>query len=69
MFFITPDLSIIEEIIRKGWPTNNSDASHVEESNWEILNDDNSQDGLSRHWFKQNYINQRSQQDAVITYH
>ena len=67
--FINPNLSNIEEVIRKGWTSINTDASVVEDSSWEILNEENSQDVLNRHWFKQNYINQRSQLDAEITYH
>jgi hypothetical protein len=67
--FINPNLSHIEEVIRKGWTGDKTDASLIEDSSWEILNEDNSQDVLNRHWFKQNYINPRSQLDAEITYH
>ena len=68
--FINPNLSNIEEVIRNGWTSDEkTDASLVEDSSWEILNEDNSQDVLNRHWFKQNYINPRSHLNSEIIYH
>ncbi len=64
-----PELSIIEEVIRSSWPTINSDASVLEDSSWEILNESNSHEVINRHWFKQNYIVQRPHQGAVIPFH
>lgn len=69
MFYTTTVSSVIEEVARKTWPVNSSDASIVEESSWEILNDNGSHCFLNRHWFKQNYVNDRKQQDTDTKYH
>lgn len=69
MFYTTTVSSVIEEVARKTWPSNSSDASILEESSWEILNDNDSHSFLNRHWFKQNYVNDRKQQDSEPKYH
>lgn len=70
MFNHTSDISILEEIIRKNWPSQGTDAAiNKDESDWDILNDNNSNDALNRHWFKQNYINQMPQSTSQVIYH
>lgn len=69
MLTYTPDSSLIHEIIRKQWPQDNTDSSQLEESNWEILDENSDHDALKRHWFKQNYINQNPRNGSMITYH
>jgi hypothetical protein len=62
-------LNIPEEILRRNWPVSHSEAADENDSAWDILNEDNSLDGLKRHWFKQNYINHSSPDKPLITYH
>lgn len=69
MLTYTPDSSLIQEILRKQWPQEHPDAGVDEESNWEILDENNEHDALKRHWFKQNYVNQVPRTGASITYH
>jgi len=69
MFDASPENLMIEEVIRKNWPTHGSDASVNDECDWEILNDNNANDATSRHWFKQNYINQMPQHTSSVMYH
>lgn len=69
MFNASSDISVIEELIIKNWPTPGSDTSVNEECEWEILNDNNVNDATSRHWFKQNYINQMPQHTSSVMYH
>ncbi len=68
MMTITPDSSLIQEIIRKQWPQDSREESILEDFNWEIL-DENNEDVVTRHWFKQNYIHQPSRNGSMITYH
>lgn len=69
MFKLTPEASDIDEVIKKIWPESNADTPVSEESSWEILDTNNSEDVLKRHWFKQNYSNQISQHNSVVMYH
>lgn len=69
MLINTPDSSLIQEIIRKQWPQDVNDSSVLEESNWEILDENSEHDPLKRHWFKQNYINQIPRNGSMTTYH
>lgn len=69
MFTTSTDISVIEEIIRKNWPSQGTDASLTEDSAWEILNDNNADDALNRHWFKQNYVHQMPQHTSSVMYH
>lgn len=70
MFNNQSDISILEEIIRKNWPGQGTEAAiSKDESDWDILNDNNSNDASNRHWFKQNYINQMPQSTSQVTYH
>lgn len=70
MFNHSSDISILEELIRKNWPNQGTDAAaKKDDSEWDILTDTNSGDGSNRHWFKQNYINQMPQHNSMVTYH
>jgi len=69
MFYFMAEQSDTEEVIRRPWPAINSDASSLEDDSWEILNENNSQDVINRHWFKQNYIDQRRYEGGDETYH
>ena len=62
-------LNIPEEIMHRNWPVSHSEAADENDSSWEILNEDNSLEGLKRHWFKQNYIHRSSPDKTLITYH
>lgn len=68
--FNSSDISILEEIIRKNWPSQVTDTTtNKDESEWDILTDMNSGDASNRHWFKQNFINQMPQHTSMVTYH
>lgn len=70
MFNNSSDNSILEELIRKNWPNQVTDAAvNNDESDWDILTDLNSGDASNRHWFKQNYIHHISQHTSMVTYH
>lgn len=70
MFNNSSDISILEEIIRKNWPSQGTDAGiNKDESDWDILNDNNADDAYNRHWFKQNYINQMPGATSQVIYH
>lgn len=72
MFNASGDYSstpIPEEIYRRSWPVSHSESVDENDSAWDILNEDNSLDGLKRHWFKQNYIHRSSPDRTMITYH
>lgn len=66
---ISSDHSIIEEIIRKSWSVPTPDSMRKDESDWEILNDNNTNDALGRHWFKQNLIHQMPTHTSIVNYH
>lgn len=66
---ISPDSSALEEIIRKNWPSISPDSTLKNESEWDILNDNNKNDASGRHWFKQNFINQMPQTNSKVMYH
>lgn len=68
--FTSTENSILEELIRKNWPSQVADAAiHKDESDWDILTDINSGDASNRHWFKQNFIHQMPQHTSIVTYH
>lgn len=69
MFFTTTVSSVIEEVASKSWPSINTDASIIEDACWEILNDNDSHYFIGRHWFRQNCVHDRKQQEKQATYH
>lgn len=67
--FLT-DLYTNDEIIRKNWPNHSDDSlEKLDDSDWEILNENNHQDILKRHWFKQNYINYANESITMVIHH
>lgn len=59
----------VSEIKRNPWPYISNEKVVDVESTWEILNDDSSDQGSTRHWFKQNYVAWPSGEQTQITYH
>lgn len=64
-----PDTLVNEEIVWNNWLAEQLDSSLSDEVSWEILNQSDSDDIGSRHWFKQNYVHQMPQNATMITYH
>lgn len=64
-----PDTLVNEEIVWNNWQAERLESILSDEANWEILNETDSQDVGSRHWFKQNYVHYMPQSATMITYH
>ncbi len=71
MFTISTDISNLDEIIKKSWPNQGTDAAiKKDESDWDILNETSNENvGSNRHWFKQNFVNQMPQSSSRLIYH
>lgn len=46
----------VSEIKKNPLPIISNESQYEEESSWEILNSDSSDQGTKRYWFKQNYM-------------